>query len=59
MKLSSLVNKKKRVINCHDRAEMERLHDHYIEMGLKAEEVVYVVPFSENPIYRLIVEECA
>lgn len=46
MKLFSLKKNKKRVINCYSRAEMERLHDFYIEKGIMAEEIINVVPFS-------------
>ena len=52
-------NKKKRVINCYSKAEMERLHDSFIERGIMAEEIVSVVPFSTINVYQLVVEDCA
>ena len=48
---------KKRIINCYSRAEMERLHDFYIERGIMAEEIVNVVPFSTVALYKLVVED--
>jgi hypothetical protein len=50
---------KKRTINCYSLAEMERLHDSYIERGIKAEELICAIPFSTVNVYKLIVEECA
>ena len=57
MKLLSHKKYKKRIINCYSRAEMERLHDFYIERGIMAEEIVNVVPFSTVTLYKLVVED--
>jgi hypothetical protein len=57
MKLLSLKKNKKRIINCYSRAEMERLHDSYIERGIMAEEIINVVPFSTITVYKLAVDE--
>ncbi len=50
---------KKRIIICYSKAEMERLHDSYVERGIKAEELICAIPFSTVNVYKLIVEECA
>ena len=50
---------KKRTINCYSLAEMERLHDSFVERGIKAEEYIYAVPFSTVNVYKLVVEDCA
>ena len=50
---------KKRTINCYSLAEMERLHDSFVERGIKAEEFIYSIPFSTVTIYKLVVEDCA
>ena len=55
--LSHIKNKKKRIINCNSKAEMERLHDSFIERGIMAEEIVSVIPFSTVNVYRLAVED--
>ena len=57
MKLLSHKKNKKRIINCYSRAEMERLHDFYIERGIMAEEIINVVPFSTVTLYKLVVED--
>ena len=49
--------KRKRIINCYSKAEMERLHDSYIERGVMAEELICVIPYSTVNVYKLIVEE--
>lgn len=57
MKLFSHVNKKrKRIINCSSRAEMERMHSNFIERGISAEEIISSIPFSTTTIYKLVVE---
>ena len=48
---------RKRIINCYSKAEMERLHDSYIERGVMAEELICVIPYSTVNVYKLIVEE--
>jgi hypothetical protein len=55
--LSHAKNKKKRIINCYSKAEMERLHDSFIERGIMAEEIINVVPFSSVTVYKLVVED--
>ena len=57
MKLLSHRKNKKRIINCYSKAEMERLHDSFIERGIMAEEIISIVPFSTVSVYRLVVEE--
>ena len=57
MRLFNKKKKHKRVISCYSRREMERLHDQFIERGIKAEESISVIPYSTVNIYKLLVED--
>ncbi len=57
MRLFNKEKKHKRVIRCYSRSEMERLHDKFIERGIKAEESISVIPYSTVNIYKLLVED--
>jgi hypothetical protein len=57
MRFFNKEKKRIRVISCHNRREMETLHDKYIEKGIMAEESISVIPYSTINVYRLLVEE--
>ena len=57
MRLFNKEKKHKRVIRCYSRRKMERLHDQFIERGIKAEESISVIPYSTVNIYKLLVED--
>ena len=57
MRFFNKEKKRIRVISCHNRREMETLHDKYIERGIMAEESISVIPYSTINVYRLLVEE--
>ena len=57
MRLFNREKKHIRVIRCYSRREMERMHDKFVEKGIKAEESISVIPYSTVNVYRLLVEE--